>query len=61
MLFINVVIPGIIGLVLLLWPQSIFTGSRAIPDQKEIWLLRCMGVVLASVAVVNVVSKLASI
>ena len=61
MLLINVGIPGIIGLVLLLWPQSIFIGSRAIPDPKEVWLLRCMGVVLVFVAVVNVVSKLARI
>lgn len=56
MLLINVGIPGIIGLVLLLWPQSMFIGSREIPDPKEIWLLRSMGVVLVFVAVVNVVS-----
>lgn len=56
MLLINVGIPGIIGLVLLLWPQSMFIGSRVIPDPKEIWLLRSMGVVLMFVAVVNIVS-----
>ena len=61
MLFINVGVPGIIGLVLLLWPQSIFIGSKAIPGSKEIWLLRSMGVVLVFVAVVNVVSDFARV
>ncbi len=60
-MFINVGIPGIIGLVLLLWPQSIFIGSKAIPDLKDIWLLRSMGVVLMFVAVVNVVNDFASV
>lgn len=61
MLFINVAIPGIIGLVLALWPQSVFIESRVIPGPKDIWLLRSMGAVFVLVAVLNVVSELASL
>lgn len=58
MSFIDVAIPGIIGVVLLLWPQFVFAGSRAIPDPKKVRLLRGAGVVLLFVAMIYLVIKL---
>ena len=60
MSFIDVAIPGIIGFVLLIWPQSMFVGSRVTPDLKKIRLLRSMGVVLLLVAAIYLVIKLVS-
>jgi hypothetical protein len=60
MSFIDVAIPGIIGFVLLIWPQSMFVGSRVTPDPKKIRLLRSMGVVLLLVAAIYLVIKLVS-
>lgn len=60
MSFIDVAIPGIIGFVLLIWPQSMFVGSRVTPDPKKIRLLRSVGVVLLLVAAIYLVIKLAS-
>jgi len=60
MSFIDVAIPGIIGFVLLMWPQSMFIGSRVTPDPKKLRLLRRIGVVLLLVAVVYLVIKLVS-
>jgi hypothetical protein len=34
MSYIDVAIPGIIGIFLLICPQSMFLGSRAIPSPK---------------------------
>ena len=58
MSFIDVAIPGIIGLVLFLWPQSMFIWSQVKLGPKEIRLLRFMGVVLVLIAVIYLVSKL---
>jgi hypothetical protein len=60
MSFIDVAIPGIIGLVLLIWPQAMFLGARVSPDPKKIRLLRNMGVVLLLVTALYLVIKLAS-
>ena len=60
MSFIDVAIPGIIGLVVLIWPHLVFVGSRATPDPKKIRLLRGAGAVLLLVAVLYLVIKLAS-
>ena len=60
MSFIDVAIPGIIGFVLLIWPQSMFVGSRVTPDPKKIRLLRSVGVVLLLVAAIYLVIKLVS-
>jgi len=60
MSFIDVAIPGIIGLVLLIWPQSMFVGSRVTPDPKKLRLLRSLGVVLLLVALIYFVIKLVS-
>jgi hypothetical protein len=50
MSFIDVAIPGFIGLVLLIWPQSMFVGARVSPDAKKIHLLRGAGALLVGVA-----------
>ena len=60
MSFIDVVIPGVIGLVLLVWPESMFLGARVSPDAKKIRLLRSLGVLLLLVAVCYLAIKLAS-
>lgn len=56
--FADVAIPGIIGLVLFLWPQSMFFWSRLNLAQKEIRLLRLMGGVLVLIAVIHLVNDL---
>ncbi len=60
MSFIDVAIPGIIGLVLLLWPQTMFLGSRVTPDAKKIRLFRNIGTGLLLVAVLYLAIKLLS-
>lgn len=59
MSFIDVAIPGIIGLVLLVWPQSMFAGARVSPDPKKIRLLRNAGALLLVVAAVYLLIRLA--
>jgi hypothetical protein len=58
MSFIDVAIPGIVGLVALVWPQLMFYGSRATADEKKIRLIRIIGVVLLVVAAIYLVIKL---
>jgi len=58
MTYIDLVIPGVAGLLLLVWPQSMFMGSRVKPDPKKIMLLRSLGVVLLLVAVMYLAIKL---
>jgi uncharacterized iron-regulated membrane protein len=53
--FVDVAIPGLIGLVLLLWPQSAFLGARVTPDAKKLRLVRTVGAVLLVVAIVYLV------
>jgi hypothetical protein len=55
MSLIDVAIPGILGLVLLLWPQVMFFGAQASSDPKKLRLLRGLGVVLLLVAAVYLV------
>ena len=59
MSFVDVAIPGIIGLLLLVWPQSVFYGSRVTPDETKIRRLRGIGVVLLLVAAGYLVLKIA--
>lgn len=59
MSFLDAAIPGIIGLVLLIWPQSMFVGARVSPDAKKIRLLRGAGALLLLVATVYLVIRLA--
>jgi len=58
MSLIDVAIPGIIGLVLLLWPQAIFAGSRVAPTEQKLRFLRGAGILLLLVAVLYLVIKL---
>ncbi len=60
MSFVDVAIPGIIGLVLLLWPQSMFFGSSAPPNEKKLRLLRYLGALLLLVAFLYLAIKLVS-
>ncbi len=60
MSFVDVAIPGIIGLVLLLWPQSMFFGSSAAPNEKKLRLLRYLGALLLLVAFLYLAIKLVS-
>lgn len=59
MSFIDVAIPGLMGLVLLIWPQSMFVGARVSPDAKKIRLLRGAGVLLLFVSGIYLVIRLA--
>jgi hypothetical protein len=59
MSFIDVAIPGIIGLVALMWPEVLFSGSRAAPDPKKIRLIRIAGMGLLGVAALYLAIKLA--
>ena len=58
--YIDVAIPGMIGLILVAWPQSMFLGSRVSPDAKKIRLLRWAGVGLLLVATSYLAIKLSS-
>jgi hypothetical protein len=60
MSFIDVAIPGIIGLVALVRPQIMFYGSRAAPDEKKIRFIRGVGVVLLAAAIIYLGIKLAA-
>lgn len=60
MSFIDVAIPAIIGVVALVWPQAVFYGSRASPDDKKIRLIRGVGALLLVVAAVYLGIKLAA-
>lgn len=59
MTIIDVAIPGVIGIVLFLWPQSIFIGSRVTPGTKEIRVLRVMGLVLVLISLLYLVTRFA--
>ena len=58
MSYIDVAIPGLIGLITALWPQTMFWGSRAAPDPKKIRLIRIGGSVLLVVALCYLVMRL---
>jgi hypothetical protein len=60
MSLVDVAIPGIIGLVLLVWPQPMFLGARVSPDAKKVRLLRWLGALLLLVAAGFLLIKAAS-
>ena len=60
MTYIDLLIPALAGLLLLVWPQTMFMGSKAKPDAKKLMMLRGLGVVLLLVAAVYLVIKLGS-
>lgn len=57
MSLIDVAIPGLVGLVVFLWPKAMFLGSRAAPTEKKIRLLKYVGAFLLLVAAFNLVIK----
>lgn len=59
MTLFDVVIPGSIGLLLFIWPNSMFLGARVVLGKQEAQLLRLMGLVLIVMAVVYLVIILA--
>jgi len=59
MSFVDVAIPTIIGLVALVRPQIMFSGSRATPDEKKIRLIRGVGLILLAAALIYLCIKLA--
>ena len=58
MSFIDVAIPGVIGLVLVIWPKSVFIGAKVRPDAKKIRLLRGAGALLLFVAAIYLAMRL---
>jgi hypothetical protein len=52
MSYIDVAIPAIIGAVALVWPQALFYGGRATPDEKKIRLIRRAAMALLVVAII---------
>ncbi len=59
MSYIDVAIPGAIGLWLLVWPRTLIYGSRVTPDKRKLRWLRIIGLVLLGVAACYLVVKLA--
>jgi len=59
MSFIDVAIPGVLGLLLLAWPQAVFLGSRATPTERKLRLLRYCGGALLAVSLLYLTIKLA--
>ena len=60
MSFVDVAIPTIIGLVALVRPQIMVTGSRATPDEKKIRIIRGAGLILLAAALIYLCIKLAA-
>ena len=58
--YVDVAIPGFIGLVMFIWPRSMFLGSRVTPNAHKIRWLRYLGVFLLLVAAFNPVIKFVS-
>lgn len=50
--------PGVFGLWMLLWPRSLFMGSKEPPDEAKVRKLRGSGAVLVVVAVCYLAVKL---
>ena len=48
--YIDVAIPGMIGLLPLAWPQSVFLGSRVSPDANRLGAIRTAGIALVLIA-----------
>jgi hypothetical protein len=58
--YIDVAIPGVIGLLLLAWPRSAFLGSQVEPDAKKLRLIRKAGIALVLIAAGYVAIRSAS-
>jgi len=60
MSFVDVAIPTIIGLVALVRPQIMVSGSRATPDEKKIRIIRGAGLILLAAALIYLCIKFAA-
>lgn len=58
MSFVDVAIPVLIGMVLLLWPQVMFAGSKVTPDGARLRTLRVAGLLLLVAAAVYLAIRL---
>jgi hypothetical protein len=58
MSYIDALIPGIIGLWLLIWPKSAFYGSRVSPDDLKIRRLRVIGFLALVIAGIYLLIKM---
>lgn len=59
MSFVDVAIPGFIGLVLLMWPQVMFAGSKVTPDAAKMRTMRVVGVLLLVASAIYLAVRLA--
>lgn len=59
MSFTDVAIPGIVGIVLLVWPQAMFAGSKVTADARKLRTLRISGGLLLVAAAIYLAMKLA--
>jgi len=50
MSWIDIAIPGVVGLILIFRPESMFIGAKVEPDAKRIRLLKKCGVGLVAIA-----------
>jgi hypothetical protein len=60
MSYIDVAIPALIGLVAVVRPQVMFTGSRATADPRKLRMLRAIGAVLLAAALIYLGIKIAA-
>jgi hypothetical protein len=60
MSYIDVAIPGLIGLVAVIRPQVMFYGSRAAPDPRKLNILRGIGAALLVAALIYLGIKIAA-
>ncbi|NIQ00867.1 MAG: hypothetical protein GWO19_10305 [Nitrospinaceae bacterium] len=58
MSWIDIAIPGGVGLLLILRPESMFIGAKVEPDEKRIRLLRRCGIGLTAIAAMFLLVKL---
>lgn len=58
MSLVDVAIPGIVGFVLLAWPQAMFSGSKVMPDAAKIRTIRIAGALLLVAASIYLTIKL---
>ena len=60
MSYIDVAIPGMIGAMMLIWPRSVFVGSRVSPDENKLRWIRRLGIGLVSIAAGYLAIRLSS-
>lgn len=61
MSYVDVAIPALIGIVLLMWPQVMFAGSKVTPDVAKLRAMRIAGLLLLVAAAVYLAVRLAGV